>query len=164
MSSFTDILLVSPLADGKTWVIQHPFGYYVGAEGSSDRIEVPVGFRTDFATVPRLLWVILPKWGRYGNATVIHDYLYWMQEHPRLEADRILLEAMGVLGVRSVVKYTMYWGVRAFGWLAWYCNTRDRVEGLNRVGPVIALKSVAVPPKRKGVLRHLVTQAFGQTR
>jgi len=51
MSGFTDILLLSPLADGKPWVIQHPFGSYPGVEGSSDRIEVPVGLRTDFATV-----------------------------------------------------------------------------------------------------------------
>jgi hypothetical protein len=164
MSSFTDILLVSPLADGKTWVTQRPFGYNVGAEGSTDRVDVPIGFRTDFATVPRLLWVILPKWGRYGNATVIHDYLYWVQERPRPEADRILLEAMGVLAVHPVVKYTMYWGVRLFGWLAWYCNKRDRAEGLNRVGPVIALKSVEVGPKRKGALAHLVAQTFGRTR
>ncbi len=108
MSSFTDVLLVSPLADGKTWVIQRPFRYDVGAEGSSDTIAVPVGFRTDFATVPRLLWVVLPKWGRYGNATVIHDYLYWMQERTRREADCIFLEAMGVLGVGPIVKYAMY--------------------------------------------------------
>ncbi len=160
MSSFTDILLVSPLADGKTWVIQRPFGYDVGAEGSSDRIEVPVGFRTDFATVPRLFWAIFPKWGKYGNATVIHDYLYWMQERPRREADRILLEAMGVLAVHPVVKYAIYWGVRAFGWLAWYCNKRDRVEGLDRVDRVMPVKAVEAAPKRKGALAHLVTQTL----
>jgi hypothetical protein len=160
MSNFTDILLVSPLADGKTWVIQRPFGYDVGAEGSSDTIDVPVGFRTDFATVPRLLWVVLPKWGKYGNAAVIHDYLYWTQARPREETDLIFFEAMGVLGVRPVVKYAMYWGVRAFGWIAWYCNARDRIEGVNRVGPVVAVKSVEGGPKRKGALAHLVTQVL----
>jgi hypothetical protein len=160
MSRFTDILLVSPLADGKTWVIQRPFGYDVGTEGSSDTIDVPVGFRTDFATVPRLLWIVLPKWGRYGNAAVIHDYLYWTQARPRREADLIFFEAMGVLGVRAIVKYPMYWGVRAFGSLAWYCNQRDRIEGVNRVDPVMPVKSVEAAPKRKGAVAHLVTQAL----
>lgn len=76
MSRFTDVLVVSPLADGKTWVILRDFGYDVGAEDSGDHIDVAIGFQTDFATIPRLFWVILPKWGRYGNATVIHDWLY----------------------------------------------------------------------------------------
>ena len=69
MSQFTDVLVVSPLADGKTWVIVRDFGYDVGAENSGDHIDVAIGFKTDFATIPRLFWVILPKWGRYGNAT-----------------------------------------------------------------------------------------------
>ena len=63
MSRFTDILLVSPLADGKTWVVMRDFGYDVGTEGSTDRIDVAVGFQTDFASVPRLFWTVLPKWG-----------------------------------------------------------------------------------------------------
>src|SRR5437870_2938357 len=83
MSRFTDILLVSPLADGSTWVIMRDFGYDVGAEASGDHIEVAVGFQTDFATIPRPFWIILPKWGRYGNATVIHDWLYCTPAHPR---------------------------------------------------------------------------------
>ena len=41
MSRFTDVLLVSPLADGRTWVIQRDFGYDIGEEGSGDTIEVP---------------------------------------------------------------------------------------------------------------------------
>src|SRR2546425_53495 len=93
MSRFTDVLLVSPLADGSTWVIMRDFGYDVGAEASGDHIDVAVGFQTDFATIPRPFWIILPKWGRYGNATVIHDWLYWRQARPRPQADAILLEA-----------------------------------------------------------------------
>src|SRR5438046_8797712 len=59
------------------------FGYEVGAEGSGDRVDVAIGFQTDFATVPRPLWIVLPKWGRYGNAAVLHDWLYWKQDRPR---------------------------------------------------------------------------------
>jgi hypothetical protein len=38
MSRFTSILLVSPLADGRTWVLMREFGSDVGAEGSQDQI------------------------------------------------------------------------------------------------------------------------------
>src|SRR5574341_1047048 len=154
MSQFTDVLVVSPLADGKTWVILRDFGYDVGVEDSGDHIGVAIGFQTDFATIPRLFWVILPKWGRYGNATVIHDWLYWLQTRPRREADAILLEAMGVLGVMPLVKVAMYWAVRLFGGLAWYRNQADKEDGFDRVLRDVRLKSV-VESQRKGTLRQV---------
>ncbi len=163
MSRFTDVLVVSPLADGKTWVLVRDFGYDVGAENSGDHIDVVIGFQTDFATVPRLFWVILPKWGRYGNATVIHDWLYWIQTRPRREADAILLEAMGVLGVAPPVKYAMYWAVRLFGWLAWYRNQADRADGFDRVFGDVRFKS-AVRSQRKGVLRQVASHALRRFR
>jgi hypothetical protein len=159
MSRFTDVLVVSPLADGKTWVILRDFGYDVGAEDSGDHIDVAIGFQTDFATIPRLFWVILPKWGRYGNATVIHDWLYWLQTRPRREADAILLEAMGVLDVTPLVKVAMYWAVRLFGGLAWYRNQADKADGFDRVLRDVRLKSV-VQSQRKGALRQVGTYAL----
>jgi len=159
MSRFTDVLVVSPLADGKTWVIVRDFWYDVGAENSGDHIDVAIGFQTDFATIPRLFWAILPKWGRYGNATVIHDWLYWVQTRPRREADAILLEAMGVLGVTSLVKVAMYWAVRLFGGLAWYRNQADKADGFDRVLPGVRVKSV-VESQRKGTLRQVAGYAL----
>ena len=49
MSKFTDILKVSPLADGKTWVTRKEFGYDIGEEGSDNSIKVPIGFITEKA-------------------------------------------------------------------------------------------------------------------
>ncbi|MBI4588221.1 MAG: DUF1353 domain-containing protein [Candidatus Rokubacteria bacterium] len=163
MSRFTDVLVVSPLADGKTWVIVRDFGYDVGAEGGGDHIDVAIGFQTDFATIPRPFWVILPKWGRYGNASVIHDWLYWAQTCPRREADAIFLEAMGVLGVAPPVKHAMYWAVRLFGGLAWYRNLADRAGGFDRVLPDVHLKSV-VRSQRRGALRQLASHAWRRFR
>jgi hypothetical protein len=159
MSQFTEALVVSPLADGKTWVIVRDFGYDVGAENSGDHIGVAICFQTDFASIPRLFWAILPKWGRYGNATVVHDWLYWTQTRPRREADAILLEAMGVLGVTSLVKYAMYRAVRLFGWLAWYRNQADRASGFDRVLPDLHLKS-DVRSQRRGTLRQVAGYAL----
>ena len=61
-------------SDGRNWVIRKDFGYAVGSEDSGEVIDLPTGFVTDFASVPRPLWWLYPKWGKYGNAAVIHDY------------------------------------------------------------------------------------------
>ena len=159
MSRFTDALVVTPLADGSTWAIVRAFGYDVGSEGSGDRIEVAIGFQTDFATVPRPFWVILPKWGRYGNASVIHDWLYWTQARPRREADAVFLEAMGVLDVSTPVKYVLFWAVRLFGGLAWVRNRADRAAEFDRVLADVHLKA-STPSQRPGTLRRLVNHAW----
>ena len=126
MSRFTESLIVTPLADGKTWITLSDFGYEVGSEGSGDTIDVQIGFYTDFASIPRVLWIILPKWGKYGNAAVIHDWVYWDQSRSRREADDIFLEAMGVLDVNHWKKYSIYWAVRIFGGFAWRANQRKK--------------------------------------
>lgn len=142
MSRFTKILTVSPLADGRTWFLREAFGYDVGVEGSEDTINVPAGFMTDFASVPRLLWWIFPRWGRYGNAAVIHDYCYWDQQRSRKEADAIFFEAMGVLSVGTISRYLLYWTVRAFGWWAWWMAGRKKRAGQIKMAGREPAKSV----------------------
>ena len=127
MSRFTESLVVTPLSDGKTWIILHDFGYEIGDEGSGDVINVPIGTYTDFASVPRLLWAIFPRWGKYGNAAVIHDWLYWDQPRSRKESDDIFLEGMEVLEVPKWKRYAIYFAVRWFGWLAWQLIRRKKL-------------------------------------
>ncbi|NQT31662.1 MAG: DUF1353 domain-containing protein [Deltaproteobacteria bacterium] len=145
MSKFTEVLVVSPLADGKTWVTRKEFGYDIGEEGSGNTIDVPIGFMTDFASIPRPLWVILPRWGKYGNAAVIHDYCYWEQSRSRLEADRIFREAMEVLQVPRWKVRAMYYSVRLGAGLAWSGNRRKKEKGISRIAAVMPVKSVEVP-------------------
>ena len=141
MSVFTEQLVVTPLSDGKTWVILRPFSYDVGKIGSGNKVNVKTGFMTDFASIPRLLWIFLPCWGKYGNAAVIHDWLYWAQERPRKEADGIMLEGMGVLKVPFWQKYPIYIAVRTFGQMAWKRNQWDRDAGFRRVLIIYRLKT-----------------------
>jgi hypothetical protein len=145
MSRFTEVLLVSPLGDGRTWITRRDFGYDVGAEGSGDTIDVPIGFMTDFASVPRVFWAILPQWGKYGNAAVIHDYCYWDQTRSRKESDAIFYEGMGVLGVSSVTRHVMYWAVRYFGGFAWKGNQKKKAQKLNKMAEARIIKSVERP-------------------
>lgn len=132
MSKFTNALIVSPLPDGKRWVLLSNFGYDVGENGSSVTIMVDNGFVTDFTSVPRVLWWIVPRWGKYGNAAVIHDWLYWEQINTRKACDNIFLEAMGVLGTSKIKKWAMYRAVRLLGWMAWKKNARLRARGVTR--------------------------------
>ena len=133
MSRFTNMLLVSPLPDGKTWIIRSDFGYDIGGEGSKETINVPIGFMTDFASVPRILWGAIPRWGKYGNAAVVHDFIYWEQTYPRKRADDIFLEAMRVLGVSKIVCRTIYYSVRLFGALAWRNNAKRKQSNQQKI-------------------------------
>ena len=142
MSQFTKILVVSPLGDGIFWMLQESMSYDVGSEGSGNTVNVPGGFITDFASVPRPLWWLFPKWGRYGNAAVIHDFLYWDQSRSRKEADDIFSEGMIVLGVRSTTRKALYWAVRLFGVFAWRKYRRLRRLGRIRVALIAPEKSV----------------------
>ena len=51
MSRYTEPLVVTPLPDGKTWIILSDFGYETGKGGSGNIINVPIGTYTDIATI-----------------------------------------------------------------------------------------------------------------
>lgn len=76
---------------------------------------VPVGTSTDGASVPECLWNILPPFGSYWPAAILHDWAYRVSNMPKPFCDRLLLEAMESLGVGWCKRNTIYWGVRLFG-------------------------------------------------
>ena len=131
MSSFTTELKVKPLPDGRKWKLLEEFDYYLGNLGSGMYIRVPAGFITDFASVPRLFWGILPPWGRYGKPAVLHDYLYQSQKFMRVLCDAIFYEAMCVLGVKWWKRWLLYLGVRIGGWVAYRRYGRSDEERNN---------------------------------
>lgn len=118
LSSFTTALIVKPLDDGLYWEIVEPFDYDIGDLGG-EKLTVPAGFITDFASVPRIFWNIFPPWGMYGKAAVLHDWLYHVQIYTRRKCDQIFLEAMEVLKVPRLKRWTIYLVVRSGGWSAW---------------------------------------------
>lgn len=116
--------------DGHLWEVIAPFEYGVGAETSDTKVVVPIGFITDFASVPKVLWNLLPPTGSYGKAAVVHDMLYqhpWVQipgpvatkSLDRKSCDDIFNEAMGVLQVGKWTRRMVYSGVRVGGWKPW---------------------------------------------
>ncbi len=53
-----------------------PLEYRVGSAESAEIIVVPVGFVTDFASIPWGLRNSFPPLGRHARAAIIHDFLY----------------------------------------------------------------------------------------
>ncbi|HFW4799072.1 TPA: DUF1353 domain-containing protein, partial [Salmonella enterica subsp. diarizonae serovar 60-67:z35:-] len=90
------------------------FEFYL-SDDNSDIIEVPAGFITDLASVPRILWMFLPPDGKYAKAAIIHDYMYDNALRTKKEADLIFLDGMTVLGVPKWKRTIMYCAVRLFG-------------------------------------------------
>ena len=100
------------------WIVYEEFGY--NDERLDVTVIVPAGSTTDFASIPRAFWSILPPWGRYGWAAVIHDYLYRHGLYTRAIADLIFLHAMEELHVAKWKRVTMFNAVRWFGASAYH--------------------------------------------
>lgn len=107
--------VLEPLPDGKRFKLARAIHYEI--EGQS--WVVPPGTTTDFASIPGIGRLFLPKWGRYGWAAILHDFLYSKQgpDIERREADRVFLAFMKVRGVNLVHMALIYLSVRAFGWM-----------------------------------------------
>jgi hypothetical protein len=140
--------------------------YVIGS--TKERIVVPKGFVTDFASIPRELWSFgLSPHGQYGRAAVIHDYLYWSQGCKREQADRLLVLAMKESNVGHWDTLAIYGGVDLGGVGAWTANSEERKNRLPRVVPERYLR-----PDDPNVLwstyramlvtKHIVDPAFEQ--
>ena len=123
---------IMPFADSKSFMLLDHLQYRIGE--SAFAIDVPRGFVTDFASVPRLLWSFgLSPYGSFSKAAVIHDYLYWAQGCTREQADNLMMIAMKESGVGSFQAKLLHWGVRLGGKASWAENKRDRENRLPRV-------------------------------
>ena len=129
---------LSPLVvrdDGGSFVRVEALSYESAVLGGV--LVVPPGFPTDFASIPRGLWNILPPVGKYDAAAVCHDKLYRdgaVNGTPidRGTADRVLREAMEASGVGRVQRWLIYSGLRIGGWAVWnrYRSLKSQVSSL----------------------------------
>ena len=99
-------------------------------------IKIPVGRRTDLASIPRIFWSILPKDDRdYLESAIIHDEFYkkagvvkvvevltgksTQLKLTRKEADVLFREGAKVLGSPAWKSFSIYIAVRVGGSSAW---------------------------------------------
>lgn len=137
--------------DGFHWVIYSSFSYRSGEGENRVEVFVPIGFVTDFASIPRILWNILPPTGgTYGKAAIIHDYMYRFPTHApgkpawtRKDCDDTLRAGMDALGVSRLTRWTIYTGVRTGGWVPW---RKYRQEEARRAEEQEPKPSILEPP------------------
>lgn len=122
-----------PFDDGEYWVLGNDLVFPIRDTGQ--RIVVPRGFVTDFASVPRIFWTFFPKHGEYTRAAIVHDFLYWEQRCNREQADELFDIVMEDSDVDSTSRFTIYAAVRVWGSSAWEENAEARAKGYIRVIP-----------------------------
>lgn len=107
------------------WRTTEEFTFYIGDSEYDDYVTIPKDFLTDGASVPRFLWSLIPPWGTYGQAAIVHDYLC---DHGRMtakgdgsdvyitrrQADEIFYIAMKTSGTPVFKRSIIYLGVSLF--------------------------------------------------
>jgi len=78
-------------------------------------VEVPEGFVSDGASVPKFLRWMYHPFGEYLRAAVVHDWFCVTQTISSDEAAIVFKEAMKVCGVNAWRRRKMYWAVKYFG-------------------------------------------------
>ncbi|MFC0597689.1 DUF1353 domain-containing protein [Streptomyces palmae] len=92
------------------WRLLRPLTY----QGAQTTFEVPAGFITDFASVPRIFVWLFPTYGRYTKAAILHDFLCRNPDlADRADADGVFRRAMRELGVPLLRRWMMWAAVRA---------------------------------------------------
>ena len=147
---------VRPDGANRNWTNIEEMIYTIG--DTDDKIVVPKGFVTDFASVPQPLWSLLSPHGQYSRAAVVHDYLYWTQGCTREQADRLLVIAMKESQVGAFDEVAVFGAVSAFGAAAWNQNRDEREQGIPRVIPDAYLRPKDPNMKWDEYRKYLVTQ------
>ena len=110
---FLTELEVSLVNNDSIWVLDSPLLYHSMIAGF---IQVPAGFQTDFASVPRVPIAFELYGDKAHREGVVHDYLFRRDSLPKvayMTANKIFLEAMECRGKPRYVRWPMYLAVCA---------------------------------------------------
>jgi hypothetical protein len=131
-----DIVVRSSGAD--SWILWRDLEYF----GATDNWRVPALFVTDFASVPAFVTWLIPRYGIFTRAAVLHDYLI-RTELPAgtitpLDADGVFRRVLRELGVPAAQRWAMWAGVR------WGALFGGRATGWFTPAPAAAVLAVTV--------------------
>lgn len=123
-----------PFQDWDYYYVKGAPIYWRPNQGQSFKsVQVPEGFVTDLASIPRIFWQLLRPEGRHAYAAVVHDYLYWNQSRSKEEADLILKFALEDSKVDKVKTWAIYQAVDKLGQKAWDKNGQLKASGERRI-------------------------------
>lgn len=86
-------------------------------EHENVKLVIPKGYTTDFASVPQLLWWLIPAHGNAAMPAIIHDYTCEYGILPRWQCDKIFLQLLKKANISTWQYSLMYLYVRALGWV-----------------------------------------------
>lgn len=111
-------LIVEALPEPGKWKTVAPL---VWCDPTFGRLEVPVGFITDLASVPGIARAFpdFDPTGLSRRPAVVHDWLYTTKPIPRHQADLFLCEALKAEGLPVGIADAYYGAVRLFGDSHW---------------------------------------------
>jgi len=93
------------------WILQEAFTVTWGGQ----TWEIPKGFRTDLASIPRLFQGLIPKVGKHIQPAIAHDFFYVHGGITKKQADDMFLDGMKYSGVSWWKRRLMYRAVRVGG-------------------------------------------------
>jgi hypothetical protein len=107
-------LWLKPLRGGRDMEVVKPFGF---VDSQARKWEVPVGTKTDGASIPRALWSLVgsPFTGAYREAAVIHDRYCQTKLRSWSDTHDAFYEAMLASGVDKQQALLMWAAVYRFG-------------------------------------------------
>lgn len=84
---------------------------------NNDALMIPKGFRTDLASIPRILWPIFPPHkAEFVTPSIVHDYMYTIKyKNDRALADEVFYEAIKLKGASRITSFLMWSALRLFG-------------------------------------------------
>ncbi len=136
MSSFTNHTEIYPSEELWLRINAESFRYYIWEDGSDDYVDVPAWYIFDWASVPRILWVLIQKVETDTiTSSCLHDYIYTdCRKYGRIKSDLIFYESLMVYNIPKLLKQKRYitafimtmkyiimtmW-LLLFSWIVWY--------------------------------------------
>ena len=148
-------LVVSDDARPRMWVVLEPL---VWEDAQFGRITVPVGFLTDFASVPPIVRDI-PTFDPNGasrKAAALHDWNYTWHGLDKDHADELLRQSLLVSGISRLTADVFYDAVQEFGLPAWNAHiggpAQDRFDTAENFHQWLASASPVFSTTVPGVL------------
>lgn len=128
---------------GNKYILYKDFLYHFSCEQGVHFLSVDKGFKTDMASIPRILWWLVSPFD-LGHAPIIHDWLYryggkieggsyhilfhngkWVEGEliwSRKKVDKLFYYMMKEGGVGRLKRKSAHLIVRLFGWIIFTKN------------------------------------------
>lgn len=132
---FYEAPVISPIGDGLNIYIVNDFHFMADGEIYC----IPEGFESDWASVPRVWWRIVPP-HQYPHASLMHDFLYSAEVFDRRKCDDMFYDALRERGASIARAYAMWLAVRIGGATVWARHDRRKVNALREAAGLETIK------------------------